>query len=132
MNKEIYIAILRRLTVVVRRKKLEKFKTSGWFSHHDKVSAHRSLLVKDFVAKCNVTAQEHSPYSSGLSPADFYLFSRMNSALKDGAFVDIIKNATVELKRLLQNGFHKFFEHLYRSPQNCMVSQGDCFEGNVA
>jgi hypothetical protein len=125
-----YIAILRRLTVVVRRKEHEKFKTNGWFSHHDKVSAHRSLLIKDFVAKCNVTAQEHSPYSSGLSSTDFYLFSRINPT--SGAFVDIIKNATVELKRLLQNGFQKFFEHLYRSPQNCMVAQGDCFEGNVA
>jgi hypothetical protein len=46
--------------------------------------------------------------------------------------VDTIKNATEELKRLLQNGFQKFFEHLYRSQQNCMVAQGDCFERNVA
>ena len=29
VNKEMYIAILRRLTVVVRRKKLEKFKTNS-------------------------------------------------------------------------------------------------------
>jgi len=74
VNKEMYIAILRRLTVVVRRKKLEKFKTNSWFPHHENVTAHRSLLVKDFLAKYNVTAQEHSPYSSDLSPTDFYLF----------------------------------------------------------
>jgi hypothetical protein len=46
--------------------------------------------------------------------------------------VDTIKNATEELKKLLQNGFQKFFEHLYRSPQKCMVAQRGCFEGNVA
>jgi hypothetical protein len=104
VNKEMYIAV-RRLTVVVRRKKLEKFKTNSWFPHHENVTAHRSLLVKDFLAKHNVTAQEPSPYSSDLSPTDFYFFSRLKSAMKGLAFVDTIKNATEELKRLLQNGF---------------------------
>jgi len=69
-----YIAILRRLMVTVRRKKLEKFRTNSWFPHHDTVPAHRSILVKDFLAKYNVTAQEHSPYLSDLSPADFHQF----------------------------------------------------------
>ena len=78
MNEEMYIAVLRRLMVVVRRKKLEKFKTISWFPHHDTVPAHRSLLVKYFLAKYNVTAQEHSPYLYDLSPADFYLFSHLN------------------------------------------------------
>jgi hypothetical protein len=77
-----YIAILCRLTVVVRRKKLEKYKTNSWFPHHDNVPAHRSLLVQDFLAKYNVTAQEHSLYTSDLFPADFYLFSGPKSALK--------------------------------------------------
>jgi hypothetical protein len=46
--------------------------------------------------------------------------------------VDIMKNLTEELKRLLHNGFHKFFEHLYKSRQKCIVAQVDCSEGNVA
>ena len=50
----------------------------------------------------------------------------------DVTFVDTVKNATEELKRLLQNGFQKLFEHLYWSPQKCIVAQGDCFERNVA
>jgi hypothetical protein len=82
VNKEMYIAILRRLMVMVRRKKFEKCKTNSWFSHHNNVPAHRSLLVKDFRAKYNVRAQENSPYSSDLSPTDFYLFSRLKSVMK--------------------------------------------------
>ena len=82
MNKDMYFAILRRLTVMVRKEKLEKFKTKSWFPHHDNVPAHRSLLVKDFLAKYNVSAQEHYPYSSARSPTDFYLFSRLKSAMK--------------------------------------------------
>jgi hypothetical protein len=30
-------------------------------------------LVKDFLAKNNVTAREHAPYSLDLAAADFYL-----------------------------------------------------------
>jgi hypothetical protein len=62
-----YLAILRCFTVVVRKKKLEKFKTTSWFPHHDNVAAHRSLLVKDFLAKYNVTAQERTVWRRELS-----------------------------------------------------------------
>jgi len=59
---------------------------------------------------------DHSPYSSGLASADFYLFAQVKRALKErrlwGA-TDVIKNATVELKRLSQNGLQGYFHHLY-------------------
>jgi len=45
--------------------------------------------------------------SPDLAPADVYLFSRLNAALKERRFGDataIVKNATEELKRLSQNG----------------------------
>jgi hypothetical protein len=45
---------------------------------------------------------------------------------------DVIKNATGELKRLLQNDFQQCFQHLYSRWQKCIVAQGDYFEGNVA
>ena len=69
------------------------------------------------------------------STADFYLFPRLKSALKGLRYcgaTDINKNATEELKRLLQNGFQEGFQHLYSRWQKCIVAEGDCFEGNVA
>jgi len=49
-----------------------------------------------------------SSCSPDLAPADFYLFSRLNLALDGPCFcdaTDIMKNATEELKRPLQNYF---------------------------
>ena len=78
--------------------------------------AHRSVLVKDFLAKNNVTTLEYTPYSPDLAAADFYLFPRLKSALKERRFCDstnIIKNVTEELKRLSQNWCQECFQHLY-------------------
>jgi histone-lysine N-methyltransferase SETMAR len=92
-------------------------------------------LVKDFLAKSNVTTLKHPPYSPDLTPADFYLFLRLRSAVKGRSFCDakdIIKNATEELKRLSQYGFMKCFQHLYSRWQKQVVAQGDYFKGSVA
>jgi hypothetical protein len=67
-------------------------------------------LVKNFLAKNNVTAMEQPPYSTDLAPADFYLFLQLKSASKGWGFcdaTDIIKNSTDDLKRLSQNGFQE-------------------------
>lgn len=53
-----YTYILRRLMDVVRRKGPEKLKTNYWFLRHDNASEHRSILVKNFLAKRNVTTLE--------------------------------------------------------------------------
>jgi transposase len=71
-----------------------KNETSSWFLLHNNAPAHWSVLVKDFLAKSNVTTLEYPPYSSDLAPVDFYLFSRLKSALKGRHFCD----ATVIIK----------------------------------
>ena len=37
-----------------------------------------------------------------------------------------------ELERLSQDGFQEDFQNLYSQWQECVVAQGECFEGNVA
>jgi len=84
-------------------------------------------LVKDFLVKNNVTTLEH--------PVDFYLFPRLKSALNGWRFfsaLDIIKNATKELKRFSQNGSQECFQRLYSRWQKCTVAQMGRFEVNVA
>jgi hypothetical protein len=78
---------------------------------------------------------EHPPFSPDLASAAFYPFPRLKSAWKGRRFsdaTDITKNATEELKRLSHKGAQECFQHLYSRWQNCVVAQGDCFEGNVA
>jgi hypothetical protein len=115
VNKEIFMGFLRRLRDAVRRKRQDKWRTNSWFLFHDNAPAHQSVLVKDFLAKNNVTTLGHHRYSYELAADDFYLFSRLKSALKGRRFcdsTDIIRNATEELKRFLHNCSHECFQQL--------------------
>jgi transposase len=132
VNKEIYIDILRHLREAVRRKHLNECRTKSWFLLHDNAPGHRSVLVKDFLANHNATILEHPPYCPDLTPAGYYLFNQLKSALKGQCFcdaTDIIKKAMEDLTRLSQNGFQECFQHLNSHGQTCIVAQGDHFEG---
>jgi transposase len=75
VNKEVYIDTLRRLRYEVRRRRPEKWGTNSWFVLYDNGAAHQSFLVKDFLAKNNLTTLENPPHSSDLAPADFFFCS---------------------------------------------------------
>jgi hypothetical protein len=80
VKKEMYID-------VVGRKCPEKWRTNSWFLHHDNTPTHQSVLIKDFLAKNNVTTLELPQY---LAPTDLYLFPELKSALKDGTVVMLL------------------------------------------
>ena len=67
------IDIFRRICSEVSRKRPKKWRTKRWFLHYDNAPAHRSVLVKDFLAKDNMKTLKHPPYSFDLSTAGFYL-----------------------------------------------------------
>jgi hypothetical protein len=96
VNKEMCIDIIRRLRDAVRRKPPGKWRASGWYLFHDNAPAHRSVLVKDFLLKNNVSTMERLPHFPDLTAADFYLFPWMKSASKGRRFcdsTDIFQNA---------------------------------------
>ena len=90
VNKEMYIDIIRRLKDAFKRKQPEKWRTNVLYLLHDNAPAHRSVLFKDFLANNSVTTLEHLPYSPDLATADFYLFRRIQSALKVRRFCDTL------------------------------------------
>ena len=90
VNTEMYTSVLRRVRDEVRKKRPEKWRTKSLFLLHHNAPAHRSVLVKDFLARNNVTKLQHPPYSPDLPPPDFYLFPGLKPALKDGAFVMLL------------------------------------------
>jgi hypothetical protein len=55
VNKEMYIDTIRPLRDAVRKKRPEKWRTNNWFFFHYNAPEHRSLLVKNFLTKNNVT-----------------------------------------------------------------------------
>ena len=115
MNKETHVDILRHLRNAVRRKPPEKWSTYSLFLLYDNAAARRLVLVKDFLARNNVTTLDHPPYSADLPAADVYLFPRLKSALNGRHFcdaTDTIENEMEEQKRFSQNGFQNCFQHL--------------------
>jgi len=128
VNKETYINNLRRLRETVRKKRPEKQRTNNSFLLYGNGPAHRSILVKDFLAKNNVTILQPPPYPPDPAPADFCVFPPLKSALNGWhiCYSTDVKNATEELKRLSQNGFfQECFQHLCSSWQKSTGAQGN-------
>jgi transposase len=99
VNKEFYIAVLKRLREAVRRKRPQLWMNQIWVLHHNNAPAHLSFLVRNFLAKNEMTVVPQPPYSPDLAPADFFLFPKLKSTLKGRHFDtinEIQKNSTDE------------------------------------
>lgn len=59
INKQLYTEILKRLRDAIRQKRPEKWAGNDWFLLHDNAPSHLSLMVKQYLAKNNVTTLEH-------------------------------------------------------------------------
>jgi hypothetical protein len=87
---------------------------------------HQSALVKDFLAKNNVTTLEHPRFSLDVAVADLCLFLRLKSALKVRCLCDgITEKAFIEW-------LPGTFLTILQSFTKRTFTQGDYFEGNVA
>jgi hypothetical protein len=81
LNKEMYIEI--PLSPQGSEKEMsEEMGMKQLFFLHYNASAHRSLVVKNFLAKHNVTALGHPSYSLDLSLSNLFLFLQLKSMLK--------------------------------------------------
>jgi len=115
VNKEVYIDILHRLRVVVRKKRPGKYRPNIWFLLHDNAPVHRSVSANDFLAKSNAKKLKHPPYSPNLASADIHL-PRLKSALKGRHLCDaiaVIKKYDERSERLSSNDFQENFQVLY-------------------
>jgi len=86
------------------------------FLFYDIAPTHRSVLVKDLLAKIKVTTLEPLPYSPDVAEADFCLLPPLKSSLKCWRFcdaTDITQDATEEPKWLSHDGFQECFQYLY-------------------
>jgi hypothetical protein len=133
VNKEIYIDILHRLwdAVTVTPRKMEN---QQLVSPSLQCSSTPVNFGQVFLKKNNVTTLEYPPYFPDLAPADFYLFPRLKSALKERRFCNgtHIKNATKELKRISKYCFQKCFQLMHILWQKCIIALGDQSEGYLA
>jgi len=133
VNKESYVAVLKRLREAVRRKRPQVWTKQSWMLHHDNAPAHSSFLVRNFLAKNETTVVPQPSYYPGLAPADFFLFPKLKSTLKGrrfGTFDEIQKNSTNELFAILKEAFQKAFQSWQKGWERCVASEGSYFEGD--
>ena len=96
-NKEFYVAVLKRLREAVRRKRPQFLTNQSWVLHHDNAPALSSFLVRNFLAKNEMTIVPQPPYSPDLDPADVFLFPKLKPNLKGrrfNTFDEIQENST--------------------------------------
>jgi hypothetical protein len=83
VNHRYYLEVMKCLRENVRRKIPELWRNNSWFLHHDNAPALASLLICDFLANTNTTVHPQLPYSLDVAPADFFLFPKLKSTLKE-------------------------------------------------
>ena len=72
--KEYYLEVIRRLRESIRQKRIELWKNQSWILHHATVSAHKSMIVREFLVQNSNVIMPQPPYSPNLAHADIFLF----------------------------------------------------------
>jgi hypothetical protein len=90
------VEILKRLHETVRRKR-PQFWPKDWILNHYKTPAQKALFVKQFLAPKSITEMVHPLYSPELDPNVFWLFWKINSALKGWRIQD-----TEDIQKMLR------------------------------
>jgi transposase len=97
--------------------------------HHNNAQARSSFLVRNFLAKNEMTIVPQPPYSPDLAPADFFLFPKLKSTLKGrrfDTFDEIQKNSTKALFAIPKEAFQCWQKRWERG----VASEGNYFEGD--
>jgi len=77
----------------------------------------------------------HPPYSLDLAPADFFLFPKLKTTLKERRFrpiEDIQENAITELRAITESAFQEAFQQWKKRWERCIARRGDYFEWESA
>jgi transposase len=133
VNKEFYVAVLKRLREAVRWKRPQLWMNQSWVLHHDNAPAHSLFLVTNFLAKNKTTVVPQPPYSPDLAPVDFFLFPKLKSTLKGrrfDTFDEIQKNLTKDLFAIPKEAYQKAFQNWQKRWEQCVASEGNYFEGD--
>jgi hypothetical protein len=105
--------VLTRLRGCVRRKRPGLW-PGKWILHHDNAPAPGALSVREFLAKNSITQIDHPPYPPDLVPRDFWLFPKLETALRGQKFADL-SDIKRNVKTLLRGIPEKLFSRLFPS-----------------
>lgn len=128
LDQVFYLDVMERLRNSVRDKRPDFWQSGEWFFHHDNVSVHTAIPVRQYYAKNNIVLLPHPPYSPDLAPCDFFLFPRIKMNLKEKYFVDVneVEQKTLEvLTNIKEDEFLRCFEQWKTKLEKCINSNGE-------
>jgi len=135
INEQLYQEILARLRDAVRRRRPEMWESQTWMLHHDNAPTHESLLISSYLPKCHISVVPHPTSSPELAPAEFFLFPKFKTTLKERRFQvieEIQKISTSELRAITKKAFQEEFQQWKQSWERFTASRGVYFEGDRA
>ena len=133
VNKEYYLAVLRRLREAIRRKRPDFWADISWVFHHDNAPSHSSLIVTEFLAKHETKFIAQPPYLPDLAPCDIFLFPKLKYPLRGTRHesIEAIKrNSQKELKAIQTEAYKKCVENWIDRWHACIGSKRAYFEGD--
>jgi len=90
VNAEFYKGVMDRLPKRIQRLRPAVLcSRDSFFVLHDNAPVHKAASVCQFWTPKNVTNLYHPPYSSDLSPPDYFLFPNLKMKLKGLHFADV-------------------------------------------
>jgi hypothetical protein len=92
-----------------------------------------AVSINEFLADKSTPVVPQPPYSSDLSPCDFFLFPRLKNHLQGSHFRildNIQKNVTNELEFFPADAFLHCYEQWKQRLRCCVAAQGNDFEGD--
>ena len=105
---------------------------SGVHLSHDNTSFHKCEVGKSFLASEKLKVLNHPPYSSGLSPCDFFLFPRLKKMLSGNKYTSrsSLGSAIYQcFQQIPKEDYLSAFRDWVKRLQKCVSVKGEYFEG---
>ena len=102
VNKEYYLEVMSRLREAIRQKRTKLWKNQSWILTHDNAPVYTSMPVREFLAKNKTVIMPQPPYLPNLVPADFVLFPKLKTPMKE-KLVATIEERDSEVFRKLES-----------------------------
>jgi hypothetical protein len=131
VNAKIYKGVMDRDLERIQWARPAAFCSRDFFLLHDKYVCPQSCKCLPIFDPKNVTTIYHPPYSSDLSPPNYFLFPKLKIKLKELHCADVaeIQEAlTDELKKVQQEKFSAAFQKLYDRAKACIYAKGAYFQ----
>ena len=127
-------SVLKKMKEFYNKKRPSKGWSGVHLFHDASSSSHKCEVVKSFKASAKVKVLNHPPYSSDLSPCDFFVFPRLKKMLSGNKYMSSSLGSTIYqcLQQIPKEDYLSAFLDWVKRLQKCVSVKGEYFEGLYA